>query len=224
MKPDDAMPDPVPKRRGRKLHKAAAAEDMRPRQAILEAALEAFSFHGFDGASLPGIAKAANVRHPLIHYYFGSKESLWKHMLEFAFGGLLSEVDTILAASRSLSPLDRLKVLVHTLALFAARHPNHLALLLVEARSRSDRATWLIENYTSKFVSKLRTVLVDAQAAKQIQDVPLPHLEAIIMGAVVLYFSANPVVPPGISREELASEHASKVLDVVLNGIRAPAL
>lgn len=216
---NDTASKEMAKPRAKKARGTPLPEEMGTRQAILEAALEAFSYGGFDGTSLPRIAKAANVGHPLIHYYFGSKENLWKQMVDFAFGGLLAEATTILAASRGLSPLDRLRVLIHTFALFAARHPNHLALILTESRAQGERAVWLHENYTSNFVHKMRSILADAQAAKQIREMPAYHLESIIMGSVILYFSANPALPTDGNLEDLAEEHASYVLDVVLRGI-----
>jgi AcrR family transcriptional regulator len=194
-------------------------DEVGARTAILEAALLAFSQDGFDGASLPKIARAANVGHPLIHYYFGSKENLWRETVQYAFGGLLSEVAMIEAASRDLSPLDRFRVLVRAFTLFAARHPSHLGLIMAETRAKTERLTWLQANFTHAFVGRLRKLLAEAQAAKQIRDVPIDHLDVIVIGSVVLYFSVNFQLPSDVSAEQLAAQHADAVLDAILEGI-----
>lgn len=202
------------------MRRSAASDDPGVRTVILEASLLAFSQDGFGGASLPRIARAANVGHPLIHYYFGSKENLWRQTVEYAFGGLLSEVSMIEAASSDLSPLDRLRVLVRAFALFAARHPSHLGLIIAETRAKTERLAWLQTNFTHAFVGRLRKILAEAQAAKQIRDVPINHLDVIIIGSVVLYFSVNFELPGDVSPEQLAAQHADAVLDAILCGIR----
>src|ERR1700728_1025364 len=99
--------------------RSAGAVDPGNRNQILEAALMAFARDGFDGASLPKIAEIARVGHPLIHYYFGSKDNLWRETVEYAFGGLIGEAKAVEAASSSLSPLQRLRVMVQAFAQFA---------------------------------------------------------------------------------------------------------
>ena len=82
MKPDDdlapALP-PVtaaPARRGRpKKTKTAAAGETR--DAILNAAEDLFSKHGFYGVTIREVARAAGVDTALVHYYFGAKKELF---------------------------------------------------------------------------------------------------------------------------------------------------
>ena len=49
---------------------------------ILEAALDLFAASGFDGASTRTIAERAGVNLPAIQYYFGSKEGLYRAVVE----------------------------------------------------------------------------------------------------------------------------------------------
>ncbi|WP_192966344.1 TetR family transcriptional regulator C-terminal domain-containing protein [Phycobacter azelaicus] len=67
------------------------------RAAILEAALEVFSAHGFRGATVDQIASEAGLSKPNLLYYFPSKEAI--------FTALLSELlDTWLDPLRALDP------------------------------------------------------------------------------------------------------------------------
>ena len=52
------------------------------RARILEAALELFATSGFEGASTRTIAEQAGVNLPAIQYYFGSKEGLYRAVVE----------------------------------------------------------------------------------------------------------------------------------------------
>ncbi|PTX55513.1 TetR family transcriptional regulator [Litoreibacter ponti] len=69
----------------------------RNREAILEAALEVFSTHGFRGATLDQIAQGAGLSKPNLLYYFPSKEAVHVELL----GGLM---DTWLDPLRDLDP------------------------------------------------------------------------------------------------------------------------
>jgi TetR/AcrR family transcriptional regulator len=51
------------------------------RAAILEAALDVFSQHGFRGATLDQIAQAAGLSKPNVLYYFPSKEAIHQELL-----------------------------------------------------------------------------------------------------------------------------------------------
>ncbi|MEV0646922.1 TetR family transcriptional regulator [Phytomonospora sp. NPDC050363] len=52
------------------------------REAILEAATDAFLDRGYDGATMRGIARAAEVDPALVVHFFGSKDGLFKAVLE----------------------------------------------------------------------------------------------------------------------------------------------
>jgi AcrR family transcriptional regulator len=52
------------------------------RARVLEAAIELFAASGFEGASTRTIAERAGVNLPAIQYYFGSKEGLYRAVVE----------------------------------------------------------------------------------------------------------------------------------------------
>lgn len=56
---------------------------------ILKAAREVFTVYSFKAASTRMIAKHAGVEHPMIHYYFGSKENLFYEMAEAIYNETL---------------------------------------------------------------------------------------------------------------------------------------
>lgn len=58
----------------------ARGEDTRRR--ILETALEIFATEGYEGASTRQLAERAGVNLPAIQYYFGSKEGLFRAVIE----------------------------------------------------------------------------------------------------------------------------------------------
>ncbi|MFK7753315.1 MAG: TetR family transcriptional regulator, partial [Sedimentitalea sp.] len=67
------------------------------RAAILDAALEVFSTHGYGGATVDQIASASGLSKPNLLYYFPTKESIYTALL----AGLL---DTWLDPMRAIDP------------------------------------------------------------------------------------------------------------------------
>lgn len=67
-----------------------AVGDGNVRERILKAAREVFCLYSFKTASTRMIAQKAGVEHPMIHYYFGSKEELFYAMAEIMYNEVVS--------------------------------------------------------------------------------------------------------------------------------------
>lgn len=162
------------------------------RQAILEAALRTFARNGYDGASIPAIARLAAVAPPLVHYYFETKERLWRETVDYSLGGLQAEAVAVLRATRSFTPLDRLRALLQVYAEFATRCPDHFSMIVAEARADSDRFAWLQDNYTGLLFEEVVSILDEARAAGVVRDIPVRDLAVILIGGILVHFTIYP--------------------------------
>jgi AcrR family transcriptional regulator len=72
----------TPKRRGPGRPADGGADR---RQAIVDAAREQFAAKGYDGASVRGIARQADVDPALVHHYFGTKEKVFVAAMALPF-------------------------------------------------------------------------------------------------------------------------------------------
>src|SRR5215471_12930349 len=61
------------------------------RDKIIKAASRAFAVNGYEGASIRAIVAEADVNQAAINYHFGSKEGLYRAVLETALRALMSE-------------------------------------------------------------------------------------------------------------------------------------
>lgn len=194
---------------------------------ILEAALAVFARDGFDGASLPAIAKAASTGHPLIHYHFGSKENLWRAAVDYAFGDLAVGMATLQSAATDLTPLDALRLLLRGFAQFTARHPLHTLIILNEVRTGGDRFDWMVERHLRPLHERLDRTIEAAAASGRIKAVPTAHLASIAVGATAHFFSAEPLLARlygiDVHAPETVAAHADWVVEVLMNGIAVAA-
>jgi AcrR family transcriptional regulator len=170
------------------------------------------------------IAKLAQVAPTLIHYYFGSKENLWRETIDYSLGGLRRDALAIGHATRALAPLDRLRALLQTLALHAARWPDHFVMITAEARSESDRYAWVLENYTGVIFDEIVHTLQDAKDIDLIEDISTEQLTFLLVGGLLVYFTLNPKAPRSPdpdpeALDRLSSEYTDMMFRLLLNGV-----
>lgn len=89
--------------------KPATKGRIRQRQegAILKAAEKVFARAGYQGATLNEIAEAACVPKPTLHYYFSSKEALYRAVLDNILALWLAETDTLSADADPATALEQ---------------------------------------------------------------------------------------------------------------------
>ena len=80
------------------------------RRRILKAASHIFAEHGYEGASIRDMVAKADVNQAAINYHFGSKEGLYRAVLELAFASL-TNADSA-GASGSETPEAELRAFV----------------------------------------------------------------------------------------------------------------
>lgn len=84
----------APRKRGRPA-RTDAGDGPGSRERILTAARAEFAEHGYDKASIRGIAKGAGVDPALVHHYFGPKEKIFGAAVEVAFAPALQAQDIV---------------------------------------------------------------------------------------------------------------------------------
>lgn len=71
------------------------------RERILSSALELFASRGYNATSLREVALAAGVTKPMVYYYFGSKEGLYRTLMEAANGEFEAILNRVKASEGS---------------------------------------------------------------------------------------------------------------------------
>lgn len=173
---------------------------------------------------MPKIASMARVAPPLIHYYFKSKENLWRETIAHSLTELRRDAIAIGHATRSLAPLDRLRVILQALTQHAARWPDNFVMIMAEVRSESHRYAWVQENYTGVIFQEILSILQDAKDQKIIKDIAVDQLAFLLIGGVLVYFTANPVVRDNTDPKDLdriSREYTDLMFDLLLRGVAA---
>ncbi|MBK8048025.1 MAG: TetR/AcrR family transcriptional regulator [Anaerolineales bacterium] len=117
------------------------------RQRIVESARNVFAARGFEGVSLRDIATQAGVTHGLLRHHFGSKEDIWRAVIDTCVADYLAELAPLLADAeqQGCTPAEMLKAGARLLILTAASQPDMTRLLLHEGMAGGPRLAYFME-------------------------------------------------------------------------------
>lgn len=159
------------------------------RERILQAALEAFSERGFDGARTRDIAARADVTVGLLQYYFGSKPKLWKAAVDLAFLEMSGGLETLLADPRPADDRERLRSVIRAQIRFVARRPEFVRLMHDEGKRRGPRMRWLADRHVKPLYERFVPLIERAQEQGILPDGIAPaHFVYLLIGAVSMIF------------------------------------
>ena len=94
------------------------------KERILQAAREVFTAHSFKAASTRMIAKEAGVEHPMIHYYFGSKEKLFYAMAENMYNEAITIQESWFTGFENLSLREGFELFIDRVLDYAMSTPD----------------------------------------------------------------------------------------------------
>ncbi len=191
---------PPKARPGRK--SGAVRDPERTSAAILAAAIDEFSEHGFGGARIDAIAARAGVNKRMLYHYFGDKDALYERVLQQIYDG-------IRGAERRLNLRDRdPEAGIRELALFTWRyfieHPEFLSLIATENmnRARVLRAAAWAPTVNSPLVGVLSDLL-ERGAAKGVFRAGLDPVDVYVAMAGVgwMYLSNRYTLSASFNRD-----------------------
>jgi TetR/AcrR family transcriptional regulator len=110
---------------------------------ILVTALKVFANAGFHKASLRDIAALAGTTHNLIRHYFGSKDDLWKAVVDYKIGLHSDSLRQIIKEAGSTDPVDLLKLFIKAFVSYTAKNSELSKIFLSDYGSNSPHMDYL---------------------------------------------------------------------------------
>lgn len=187
------------------------------RERILRAALVEFARHGFEGATTAAVARVVGVTQPLIHYHFGSKDALWRAVVDAAFEPLMQVVEALPRDPYSNGDArENLKRSFRIVLEFSATHPELSRLVLAEAVVPGPRLEWMAARYLKPLAQRLECRLDEGRREGYFRD--LPHLGPVLVcfGALPHLFDGGPLVTMFAGVDPSSPEDRKRFTDTLL--------
>lgn len=161
---------------------------------ILDAAERLFARQGFTATTIKQIGKEAAVNPALLYYYYDSKETLYRAMLQRILGQLLARGTD--AIERAATHADRIRAFVRAQAKLLAEHPHFPQLLVRElVDHQAAHAEEAITKTAAGAFKRLCDVITAGQKENVFRASLDPRFTAISIIAQVAYFAiARPAV------------------------------
>ena len=192
---------------------ASAGTDAGVRDRVLDAAVELFAEHGYDGTSITSVITRAGVAKGGFYHHFASKEALLYEVYGDLIARQLQGLDDILA--RKLPAADTLRELIGDLVLTTAASARPALVFWREMHRLGDARTEDYRRARRRYHDTVRRVIRDGQAAGDF---------APVAGADTVTFTIFGVVnelplwyrPNGRKRP---AQLATELADLVLRGL-----
>ncbi len=196
----------------------SASRKAERQQEILDAAVRAFSRHGYHNCTVAQVAREAGVADGTIYLYFQGKEDLlvsaFRHVLEQVFERLDREIAAIA------DPLAKLRRLVEIHLELMEGDPDVASFLQFQLRQPESSVRKAIAGPLGQYARRIEAAIEEGKAAGQVRaDVGTRVMRRLLFGAVDETVSAwllQPVRDPLVPKAE-------PLVEVILNGIRSRA-
>ena len=185
------------------------------RARIIVAAREAFSTMGFEGASLRGVAKEANVQHQLATYYFKTKEELWMAVMDELATGFFDQLGQRFRGLEGVDAATKLRLVVREFVKYSAENPQLHRLMTMEGRKESERLVWLVNRHISRFFSISTKLIREAQVLGVVRPGDAGQLHYCAIGIATAAFSLAPEYKLVTGNDPFTRSHIEEIADLV---------
>ena len=185
------------------------------RARIIEAAREAFSTMGFEGASLRSVAKEAGVQHQLATYYFKTKEELWMAVMDELAIGFFTRLGDRIRGLEGVDAATKLRLVVREFVIYSAENPQLHRLMTMEGRRESERLVWLIKRHVSRHFAISTKLIREAQVLGIVRPGNPGLLHYCTIGIATAAFSLAPEYKLVTGREPFTRPHVEQIADLV---------
>jgi AcrR family transcriptional regulator len=194
-----------------------ATEALRSNDRILKKALQLFSEKGYDATSVREICEAAGITKPTLYYFYGSKEGVFRAIVEGALSRF--QADLIRALEEGGSLRDRLVRMAQSYVEGTRREPDlaRFVLALIHNSPRSAPATDLVAFY-QRILDALARALDAGVAGGELRPGRTDVRLLVFMGALGEAMHGHLLV----GRPDLTPALAETLVDAVLESWTAP--
>lgn len=185
------------------------------KQTIFNIAARLFAEKGFNGVSMREISEESNVSKPTIYYYFGSKEGIFRELVNASIEEMYDVIDEIAA----MPILVKEKLVLMTKKFFRAAQKNRDFIKFFLTMSISSPDASIIEQcriQAHKRGRVLATMIQEGVDSGEFGASAKPELAASIIGGAMQHF-----IWQQLATEEkiLSDELAEDMIEILFKGL-----
>lgn len=206
-----------PERYGKKSKPGSKDSERR----ILAAAEMVFAEKGLNGARVKDISDLSQVNAALINYYFGSKENLYRTVIENFF--MRVERTAMSIMEQELNGKDKLYKLIES-GIDVLGESEHISRILIREFVDSGKYTERItKSYLRRILATTNELLPPEVRQNEAYQSKVMHFAFSTLGSMILFFLMGPAVRDIWNRDafskRMIEERKKEVIDLIFGGI-----
>ena len=190
---------------------------------ILEAALRMFATHGYDGMSLRSLNRELGLSHSAIRQRFGTKEDLYKAVIDHEFSAMFREIrEHLRALPRPDTQLGELQSQFKAFLIVSSKHPYLNRLMNNEGLDDSWHLDHIYKKYVQPSLAPIRKLMDDLAKKKVIKPTAVRTAFFLVAHGAAALFTLDALsakfnsADGAIDVDTLADEAAR----VIVNGLK----
>ncbi|MBL8553046.1 MAG: TetR family transcriptional regulator [Phenylobacterium sp.] len=188
---------------------------------IREVALDQFSRLGFERVTLGGIARAARVSQPALHYHFQDKAQLWRSAM-LALAAVIAEEERLMAVARDLPAVSQLRMAMRLFLQISWNHPALGRIVALEGMAGGERLEWLNRRLIGPRNRRLAELARQAIADGDLRPFPPEMLIVTLQTGGVGVINLAPLMREGFGVDPdlpaARAAHEEMILEALLGG------
>lgn len=188
---------------------------------ILEAAEKVFAEKGLKGARVKEIAALSGVNPALINYYFGSKENLYRTVIENFF--VRVERLAISVMEKEADVRSKLRSLIEFGIDLLGENEYVSRIFVREFVDSGPYSEMVIKTYLRRIFATARKLVPPGTERERENESQIMHFIFSALGAMTLFYISGPVIKDIWKRDvftkKMIEERKEEVIDLIFNGI-----
>ena len=195
---------------------------------IFDAAQKVFIEKGFNGARMEEIAREASINKALLHYYYRTKEKLFKAIFERVFKSFVPNILTFWDSD--LPFFTKIERFVETYVNFIMKNPFIPNFIMNELNRNPDNIAEMLGNATgiiqNDLFGRFSEIIKKEIDAGNIRPIAPEQLMVNILGLCIFPFVARPVIQGIVFKGDKKSyqlfleSRKKDVADFIINSIK----
>lgn len=182
---------------------------------ILRAAAVVFAEAGFDGATTSAIAELADLPKANVHYYFGTKEALYKRVLSEILDLWISKMDVFKVDN---DPAMALSDYIHRKIALSREYPVESRVFANEVIHGAQYLKRFLRTKLRRRVEEIETVFAAWADAGEIDRIDAKHLLFTLWAATQTYADFAAQTSAVLGSQEIPDVAADQLTRIVLRG------
>lgn len=189
----------------------------------MDAAKTVFQAEGMNGARMQEIADEAGINKAMLHYYYRSKENLFKAVFNSAFSLLAPQLSAILNDDSSIE--DKIKNFTFNYITFMLKHPYLPNFIIQEVNRKEDFILKLKENIGFPNLDKFKVKVEDEIKQGILNPIEADQLFVNIIALSIFPFLGKPLIKAFANQDDKAykvfvEKRKTEVANFIINSIK----